>query len=268
MTGQERFQDSLNAANMGNNATASDDSDLDKTFRYRCNVMYDGTNYNGFQLQHYQPSIQGLLETVLSRKLQRRTRVVGAGRTDSGVHSRGQVVHFDSSENITDLQKFQHGMNLMLPLDVKICGLEHVQDLDFVPHLNETRKWHAIYSARKKLYSYRIFIGKVQDPITRHSRHHEYRNVDLDLLREVAAMFEGTHDFSAFSNTRGDNSTMDTVRTIYRVGVVFEGEGNVRLDFELDGALYKMVRNIVGTILAVGGTEETFQWLLLLMDSA
>lgn len=229
--------------------------------RYRMRVKYDGTNYNGWQLQHHQPSVQGLLETVISIKLQQPIRLVGAGRTDAGVHARGQAIHFDLLNATVAPDRIEatlHQLNNILPSDVRVYNLELAPAATFVDALQQERPWHAMLGAKGKHYAYRLHAGAVADPLQRLTRFHEHRKLDIPLLFRAAACFEGTHDFSAFSNNPRDKVKQlllagegKKVRTIRAVRVLDEGDGNLRLDFFLDGALYKMVRNIVGAILAV-----------------
>ena len=138
--------------------------------RYRARVLYDGSNYHGWQLQPRQPSVQGLLEAVLSFKLRHPVRVVGAGRTDTGVHARGQAVHFDAPAPIADLARFQHGVNMVLPADVRVACMEPTEGLVYVDLVGCYKRWHAIYSATGKLYSYRLYVGPTPDPLQRLTR--------------------------------------------------------------------------------------------------
>jgi len=242
-------------------------------------VMYDGSNYNGWQLQPHQPSVQGLVETVLSRKLQQSIRIVGASRTDTGVHARGQMVHFDcvkADMTQEETAKFVHQLNLILPSDVRVSDLELAPEIRYVEHVQATKAWHAIFCARGKLYSYRIFLGDTLDPLDRIARYREFKPVNVSLLYEAAACFQGTHDFAAFTNNPRDKVRAEelqttagaTVRSIRKVEVVDEGAGKYRLDFYLDGALYRMVRNIVGAILAVSYGRLLLQDIQALLDGS
>jgi hypothetical protein len=118
--------------------------------RYRARVLYDGSNYHGWQLQPRQPSVQGLLEAVLSFKLRSPIRVIGAGRTDTGVHARGQAVHFDTPAPIDDLARFQHSVNMVLPFDVRVTAMQPTAGLVYVDLVGCYKRWHAIYSATGK----------------------------------------------------------------------------------------------------------------------
>ena len=121
----------------------------------------------------------------------------------------------------------------------------------------ERREWHALFCAKGKLYSYRLHLGAFQDPLSRQIRYHEQRAVNLTLLREAAGLFEGGHDFAAFANNPRDKVKKQMLdaqgrrRCVRRVEVEDEGNGDITIRFYLDGALYKMVRNMVGAMLNV-----------------
>lgn len=238
--------------------------------RLRARVSYLGTNYHGWQYQLAQPTVQATLEAALTRRFKQRVRVVAASRTDSGVHARGQAVHFDVpnacrkplQEDDAYLVQLQHSLNQLLPTDVRVRAVARAPP-------NHPRVWSAIYNATGKLYTYRFSIGDVFDPLQRPFRHHEWRarkRFDLDDLRRAAVLFEGRHDFSAFTNSAATPPgvlppvLVNPVREIHSVSVIDEGDACFRIEFLLNGALYRMVRNIVGTMLdvAVGRCELAF----------
>ena len=257
-------------------------------------------------------TIQGELEQVLSVRFQRLVKVVGAGRTDGGVHARGQAIHFDLYHNETNAnanstsadfsfeRDLEITMNRMLPSDIRAWNLGKaiptvVTDTgrDRVPH--GLYNWNAMRSCDSKLYSYRICIGNAMNPS---DRHHRWQlpwpagemtmptTVDPDRLERILKKFEGDHDFVCFAGAleqqeKKTGIAISTVRTIHKVLLVKEAHANVnanhddmggdpsqhyyRIDIYLDGALYKMVRNIVGTSIDVCREwldEETFSDLL------
>lgn len=256
-----------------------------KRIRYRCRVAYDGSRFNGFQYQNNARTIQGELEEILSRRFNRTIRIVGAGRTDAGVHARGQAIHFDLLEGELDddssIHQLQHSMNRMLPKEVIVWNLEQAP----LPTIQQTSNgtvaifpWHVIYNSNQKLYSYRICVASAMDPLERHARHHvDWGDVNITLLNQTLQKFVGTHDFRAFSGAieqkeKKENKSVGTVRTIYKVDLVEEegGDGLYRIDILLKGALYKMIRNMVGTAIDVSRgrmSEETFLRLLHHNDS-
>jgi tRNA pseudouridine38-40 synthase len=207
--------------------------------KYKMTIAYDGTNYGGWQVQPNALSIQACIEQILSILLRTPTSIVGSGRTDAGVHALGQTAHF-MTEGPIDLSRTIASLNGMLPKDIRILEIIPV-DEDF----------HARYKAIAKTYHYRLHLDKVPDPFKNRYAYHVPHPVDLALLSETASAFPGTHDFTSFANeaTRG-TAAKDPIRTLYRLGLTHES-GGIRLEFEGDGFLYKMVRNIVGTLLDV-----------------
>lgn len=200
--------------------------------RYKLTIAYDGTHYAGWQVQAnadaIQPRIQKAIEIVLRQKVD----LTGSGRTDAGVHASGQTAHFDAA-GMVDLKKLLLSLNALLPLDIRILRIEPVET-DF----------HARYSAKSKVYHYHLAL--TADPFTKLYRHLVLGSFNIALLKEGALQFIGTHDFTSFANTGGEEKP--GVRTLYRLDVV-EQRGGVRLEFEGNGFLYKMVRNITGTLL-------------------
>lgn len=257
--------------------------------RLRGRVAYDGTNYNGWQLQPRVRTIQGEIELALHRRFshshseeQQPLRVVGASRTDAGVHARGQAFHVDIPERllcnqVDDLQRLQHVLNQMLPTDVRLSRLA------LAPYYlsrrdNEHHLWSAIYDTCGKVYSYRFSVGALPlDPLKRTYVHCEWRagvhGFCEQRLRAAADRFVGTHDFSAFTNSLERKRrvvSVNPVRTIQAVRVSREGdakEGIFCIEFTLSGALYKMVRNVVGTILDVACYQRDVESIDHLFES-
>jgi tRNA pseudouridine38-40 synthase len=214
-------------------------------------------------------------------------KIVGAGRTDAGVHARGQAFHFDLYPNETiregqneptDVcQKLKTSLNSMLEQDIRVYNLSPSPPPEIVtlPDGSERRhRWHVIYRAQKKLYTYRISLNPYvisTEPIHRYDRVHIDGNMDPAHLQRVLKHYEGTHDFRAFAgaieaNQRKDGiEHKDTVRTVYSVDLIDEGKGNYRIEIRLKGALYKMVRNMVGTAFDVcrGRADEEYMLQIL-----
>lgn len=205
--------------------------------KYRLKISYEGTEFSGWQIQPNSLSIQELIENALGKILKQTPRVVGSGRTDAGVHALGQEAHFTHSSDI-DCQRVFRALNAILPGAVRILSLMPVQD-----------HFHAQYSALSKEYHYHLWLEPALDPFKRHYRHHVcFPDFSLDRLQAASAYFLGTHDFATFANVGGPCKS--TVRTLFRLDTIQE-EGGVRLEFEGNGFLYKMVRNIVGTLIEV-----------------
>ena len=207
--------------------------------KYKLTVAYDGTLYGGWQVQINAISIQALLEKALSTILRTPTSATSSGRTDAGVHARGQVAHF-ITELPLDLIRLQRSLNGILPPDIRILSVEEAAP-DF----------HARYSAVSKEYHYHLHLERTTDPFKRLYAYHDYSPLDLDKMKMAASCFVGTHDFTTFANEASKGSAAkNPVRTITRLDLCLE-PGGIRLEFEGNGFLYKMVRNITGTLLEV-----------------
>lgn len=249
------------------------------------------------------------MERVIQRRFGELIRVVGASRTDTGVHARGQAFHMDvpcsespSEWTAQELQKLEYILNQMLPDDICVSHLDVAPEYTTFTHsapctsvattsttsgntesedgllsssssliqtgpssggtmLQRQHLWSAIYDAQGKLYTYRFSTAKMLDPLLRLYCYREWRAYKYGFcetrMHQAIQRFEGTHDFSAFanaSNTKSGGGTavyVNPVRTIQSINVVHEDDERYRLEFRIDGALYKMIRNVVGTILDV-----------------
>lgn len=209
-------------------------------YNYKLVIAYDGTAYGGWQIQPNAVSIQAMIQEAIQTIIRCEVNVIGSGRTDAGVHALGQVAHFKCSVKI-DLFRFLGSINSLLPRDIRIL---HIEEAPI--------KFHAQHSAVSKTYYYHISLGPVQNPLHRLYRYHVREKVDIELMKQAASLLIGTHDFSSFANEAHKGSAAhDAVRTLKKLDVVSE-EGGIRLELSADGFLYKMVRNIVGTLLDVG----------------
>ncbi len=207
--------------------------------RYKILIAYDGTKFGGWQAQKNATAIQTILENALSTLLRHPIAIIGSGRTDAGVHALGQVAHFDSPTPF-DGHRWLLSINALLPPEIRVLKIEKTL-ADF----------HARYSAVGKIYHYRLHLGKIADPFKRLFSFHVPFHIDLPLLKRASASFVGTHDFSAFANeAHSGSAAKNPIRTLYRLDVVDE-PGGVRLEFEGEGFLYKMVRNITGTLIDI-----------------
>jgi tRNA pseudouridine38-40 synthase len=205
--------------------------------RYKLTIAYDGTHYSGWQVQENSISIQSLVQKALQTALRHPVSLTGAGRTDAGVHAQGQTAHFDTPPP-TDLHRLRLSLNALLPPDIRIFEIQPA-DAEF----------HARYSAKAKIYHYHLHLDPISDPFTKLYRHQVFGSFDLERLNQGTKQFLGTHDFTSFANTK-EHAQTDSIRTLYRLDVVAE-KGGIRLEFEGDGFLYKMVRNITGTLIDV-----------------
>lgn len=214
---------------------------------------------------------QGELESILSQRFDRKIRIVGSGRTDTGVHARGQAMHFDLEDELPldEDKKLEYCINSMLRRDVRVWNVGIAPESLLVTDEQGNvlqHKWHAIVSSKSKLYSYRFATTHYLDPIDRHYRSHFYESFNINQFQKLMQEYVGTRNFRAFAgaieaNEKRKGKAIGTVRTVTKIDLITEGEGKYRLDIYLEGALYKMVRNMVGTVLAVCTgkiDEETF----------
>lgn len=204
---------------------------------YKLVVEYDGTRYNGWQrLGSTSNTIQGKIEEVLGKMTGKPVELIGSGRTDAGVHALGQVANFHTTAISTPGQVLEY-LNKYLPEDIVIKSVEAVDD-----------RFHSRYKALSKQYHYRIWNHPVPTALWRKFSYHYPEALNLEQMREGAALLMGTHDFKGFSTGKSNKST---VRTITDISLSVNGE-ILELSFEGDGFLYNMVRIITGTLLEIG----------------
>jgi len=223
--------------------------------RIRATVAYDGTAYHGFQRQsaEREPTIQGELERALSRITSHSTAVLGAGRTDAGVHARGQVIAFDAREawrgTLSDLQR---ALNAVLPGDIVVLDIAQADG-----------GFHPRYAARSREYRYTIYNEVWRDPLRRLYALHVADPLDVPAMREAARHLVGERDFAAFGQATAGEST---VRVMHRVDIGGE-RPCITVDLEANGFLYRMVRSIVGTLIEVGRARISVGRFVEILDS-
>jgi tRNA pseudouridine38-40 synthase len=211
---------------------------------FKLTIAYDGTDFHGWQIQADKPTIQGEIVSVLCRITQESILLHGSGRTDAGVHALGQVASF-RTQSALSAGEFQRALNALLPPTIRITGAEEVGP-DF----------HARWSARGKIYRYRLYRGKVVPPaLWRYVLHYPFP-LDEDAMRIAASRYVGPHDFAAFAASTGsedDDKERSTVREIYSSELV-RSEDREELVYTVRGRsfLRYMVRKMVGTLLEVG----------------
>ena len=238
--------------------------------RIMLTVAFDGTNYSGWQIQPNKETIEGVLNRELSRLLNEEIKVVGASRTDSGVHAEGAVCVFDTESKIPG-DKFSYAINQTLPEDIRIRNSKEV-DITFHPRRVNSRK----------TYRYRIRHDEFPNPLDARYSYHVYTKLDIEAMRRACEFIKGKHDFKSFCSVHTDVDT--TVRTVYDVHIDVtpdkrllqmsglmksSGEsgdmrsggesaaGRIRpeiIDIYVtgNGFLYNMVRIIAGTLIEVG----------------
>lgn len=199
-------------------------------------LAYDGTAYLGWQKTEMGPSIEGSLGRVLEQILQQPIKLQAASRTDAGVHAEGQVVNFFSEPKLS-LDRLLASCNALLPSDIRILHLEEMPS-----------SFHPTLDAKGKEYHYHICLGKVQLPFDRRFSWHFVKKVQLNWMKEAALYFIGKHDFLALTNERQE----DNIRELYSIQIDEIGDERIRIRVAGNQFLYKMVRNIVGTLLYAG----------------
>lgn len=232
-----------------------------------------------FLIGNVEKKNKGVLEKALSTRFNRLVRVVGSGRTDAGVHARGQAIHFDlkphelvvsskrqnnNKPNQTVLEQLERSLHKMLPDDVVVWDIQQAPSVTkvvegFYQNQPVTIPWNAIFDPLGKLYVYRFAVGQSMDPLDRHQRWLlPYSSLNTDLLRDCLGLYVGHHDFRAFAGRveqvekqKGNGRPLDTCRLVYRAELIQESDRYYRMEFHLKGALYKMVRNMVGTAIRV-----------------
>lgn len=205
--------------------------------RVKLEVAYDGTNYCGWQIQPNGITIEEVLNKKLAELLKEEIVVIGASRTDSGVHALGNVAVFDTETHIP-AEKISFALNQRLPEDITIQSSCEVP-LDFHPR----------YCNSVKTYEYRILNRKFDIPSLRLYSYFMYMPLDEEAMKRAAAYIVGEHDFKSFCSSR--SQVTDTVRNVYSIKVTKEGEMIV-IRISGSGFLYNMVRIIVGTLVKVG----------------
>lgn len=203
--------------------------------RLRLLIAYDGSGFCGWQSQAGGKTVQDHLEAVFAMLCGERVVVHGAGRTDAGVHALGQCAHVEVKREMDWLK----ALNGNLPREIRV--------LRCVPTRED---FHARFSAKGKIYTYRIWNAPVLSPFELRRAWHLPRPLDLESIREAARAFEGSHDFRAFAANRGRPDT-DTVRTIQRISISRKGP-LITLRYHGDGFLYKMVRLMTGALVRIG----------------
>lgn len=309
LANHQQYHGTVVAAAWSSSSDTSSAGRATNAVRYRARVAYDGRRFQGFQLQqHGRRTVQGELEAALNKRLtsstERTIRVVAAGRTDAGVHARGQAIHFDVPTTIEEEDQVCFSLNKMLPPDVRIWNLQRapalvtkqipVQNKEFDDDgrratndsddeeqkqetVTATFKWNVLFDSTQKLYSYRLSLAPVMAPIDRHARWHPKQagEIDAQRLQRILKLYEGTHDFRAFAGAveqleKATGSTLNTVRTVYTAELVEEDAhwGHYRIDFLLKGALYRQVRNMVGAALDVCSGNVSEDDFLRLLDGS
>lgn len=205
--------------------------------RVRIVISYDGTAYCGWQIQNNGITVEEIMNRELTGLLGEEITVIGASRTDSGVHAIGNVAVFDTETKIPP-EKISFALNQRLPEDIRIQKSEEVN-----------ANFHPRYCDSIKTYEYRILNRKFPDPLNRLYTHFVYMPLDVEKMKAAAAYLVGEHDFASFCSAKSQVKT--TVRTVYTLEVS-KMDDIIKIRISGNGFLYNMVRIIVGTLLKVG----------------
>ena len=225
------------------------------TPRYRVTVSYDGTEFKGWQKQPGLRTVQETIETAVKKLAPEGAEVVihGSGRTDAGVHAFGQVAHFDLAREMQPFQ-LRRALNRWLPYDVRILDAERVDN-----------NFHARRTAHSKEYRYKIYNDEVMHPMFRRTCAHVSKKLNIEKMKQAAAILIGEHDFAAF--TANPNREVETtVRHVYSIDFVIDGP-ILELRFTGNGFLYKMVRSLTGVLISVGEEKFAPEFVQVIMDS-
>ena len=210
--------------------------------RIKCTVAYDGSRYAGWQIQPNDPTVQAEVERAAAAVVNRSVGVVASGRTDSGVHARGQICHFDSPNESMPAEKYALAFNRHLPPDIRVLASSRVSD-----------RFHARYSAVAREYRYYLLQTRIADPFERPYYYCRSRLPAPALLDAYAARLVGTHDFTTFS-AAGDESP-SKLREVYSASVYMQ-QGSMVFRIVGNAFLWRMVRSLMGTMLELGQSGE------------
>lgn len=209
--------------------------------RYRIDFSYDGTNFNGYQLQPNLRTVQNELEKAVSFLNKKTyTQVQSSGRTDKGVHALNQVAHFNLDVEIP-LYKIKRGLNSNLPEDIHVIQVSKVSN-DF----------HARFFAKKKEYIYKINVGEY-NPMERNYIYQYNNQLDINKMKEAIKYFEGTHDFTSFVSS--EDIRENKVRTVLKTSIKNKNK-IIEISFQADGFMKYQVRNMVGLLIAIGSHKK------------
>ncbi len=222
--------------------------------RLKMQIAYDGAAFAGWQSQAGKNAVQDAIELALRNIVGGRIVVHGAGRTDSGVHALGQVAHADVPKDKFSPAAWAGAINAQLPRSVRILAATSAK-----------RGFHARFSATGKLYHYRIWNHRFQNPLEKDRAWHVASPIDRRVLRKLCGMFEGRHDFAAFAANRGQPEK-STVRTLQKIRLSTNGN-LLTMSFQGEGFLYRMVRLLSGSIVRVAQGKQTPEWLRELLEN-
>ena len=220
---------------------------------FRIVLQYEGTKYQGWQKQESTGNtIQGKLESILTKMAGTQIEVHGAGRTDAGVHAKGQVAHFkmDTDKSETEIMQY---INKYLPEDIAVVSIKEAAE-----------RFHARLNATGKIYQYRIVNSDIPHVFDRKYVHVVDKPLDLNKMKQAANILIGTHDYKAFTSTKKGKKS--TIRCIETIDIDKSGD-EIILTYKGDGFLYHMVRILSGTLIEVGLSERSVESVQYALES-
>lgn len=220
--------------------------------RIALGVEYDGSQYHGWQAQTGLHTIQQAVESALSQVADCPVSVVCAGRTDTGVHATGQVIHFDC-DKIRSIRAWVHGANNYLPKDICVKGGSEVEE-----------SFHARYSAISRSYRYLIYNGAIRPALYRSNFTWQYRQLNHESMHKAGLVLVGEQDFTSFRSVECQSNS--PMRNIHSLEVSRHGD-MVLIDITANAFLHHMVRNIAGVLMAVGSNKRPIGWVKEVLDA-
>ena len=222
--------------------------------RWKCTCAYDGTDFEGWQRQPRGTAVQNLVEVALAQIFARPVQIHGSGRTDAGVHARGQCFHFDADWAHSP-DKLVRALHSTLPSVIRIHSVRQVSD-----------KFHARFSAKGKRYLYRYYLGRANPLEDRYVWACRDLPVNIEAMQAAARALIGEHDFTAYSATHAKDNDPNPIKEVTRLALKQNGK-HLRLEAEGSGFLYRMVRSFAGALYAVGRGRLTAVDIAQILES-
>jgi tRNA pseudouridine38-40 synthase len=220
---------------------------------FKLTIEYDGSGFHGWQVQKGDPTIQAAIEKALANMVGQRVRLIGAGRTDAGVHAIGQVANFNCNTRL-GAETLQKGLNSLLPPDIVIRECRQVAP-----------SFHARFDCKSKQYRYTILNQPIPEAIGRQYAWFVRQPLDTQAMQSALEQLVGRHNFSAFEGA--GSPRQHSTRTIMAAAIEAAVPGRIEISIEAEGFLRYMVRNIVGTLVAVGSGKLTAAQVITILAS-
>ena len=221
--------------------------------RYKIVFEYLGTNFSGYQVQPEKRTVQGEMEGVLSKIIGEPVKIYASGRTDSGVHSLGQVAHFDTEKSLVSSFVLSQ-LSKQLPQDISVKSFCEVDE-----------NFDSRFSVKKKTYLYKFYLSRYTRAVYNGLALRVNDNVDIKKMQQATKYLVGTHDFTSFVARKSGRT--DFVRTIYSAEITENRDGIFEFRISGNGFLYNMVRIIVGTLIKIGSSDASPEVMKAIIES-